>query len=196
MISQFHIAEGDVLKVKAEDQQEFITQLYAENAEFLIRLCYKRTGYDPRYKDIIDDCMQETFLAAFLAYSDLIQHENPRGWLALTCMHRLLYALRREKTRKWRMAAMLSMRKAEGIPDCSTTENKLEQEAIHNYLQELRSELSTEESMIFDAYFCHCQTMQTIAASQKIETNRVKTIVRRIRKKAIKIFENQFYTSF
>ena len=75
------------------ERELFLKRLYDENAVFLIRLCRKRTNYDPACADMVDACVQETFLAAFKACDTLAAHPNPRGWLVQTCLYRLMDAM-------------------------------------------------------------------------------------------------------
>ena len=168
------------------DRQAFVAKLYDENAEFLMRLCRKRTGYNPYYMATIDDCIQETFLTAFVEYDHLIQHENRQGWLVITCMHRLLASLKRARKE---VTLSLDTNKLSSLPACDTIEEYQLQKTIRCFLSSLLSQLTAEEKAVFVAYFCDQHTMRVIASSQMITENHVKSAIRRIRRKAKNLFK-------
>lgn len=165
------------------ERQAFVEKLYVEHADFLVQLCRKRTGYSPYCADMIDDCVQETFLTALTAYDVLQRHKNVRGWLALTCIHRLQYAFRQEKRQERILAALLRERITAENSGSNPVEEQQEREAIREELQRLQAQLSPKERTIWIAYFCYQQTMKVIAISQGMTENQVKSVIRRIRRK-------------
>ncbi len=165
------------------ERQAFIERLYVEHADFLVQLCRKRTGYNPCCADMIEDCVQETFLTALTAYDLLIRHENVRGWLAMTCIHRLQHAFRQEKQQEHMMMALLRERMTAEYSDPDPVEEQRERNALGEALQKLQSQLSPKERTIWIAYFCYQQTMKVIAISQGMTENQVKSVIRRIRRK-------------
>ncbi len=167
-----------------EERQAFIEKLYIEHAAFLVQLCRKRTGYNPCCKEMIDDCVQETFLKALASYDLLLQHENVRGWLALTCIHCLQYAFRQEKRQKSIMAALLEERiRAENF-GFDPVEEQYERKTLRDDLQMLLPQLSLMERTVLVDYFFHQQTMKMVALSLGMTENRVKSVIRCIRRKA------------
>lgn len=165
-------------------RQAFIEKLYLEHADFLVQLCRKRTGYNPYCVDMINDCVQETFLTALTACDLLIQHENVRGWLVLTCVHRLQYAIRQENYQQHVMTALLRESKVNESAGFNLVEEQQERKELREELRRLQSQLSPKERTIWIAYFCYQQTMKVIALSQGMTENQVKSVIRRIRRKA------------
>lgn len=165
------------------ERQALIEKLYVEHADFLVQLCRKRTGYNPYCADMIEDCVQETFLTALTAYDLLIRHENVRGWLAMTCIHCLQHAFRQEKQQERMMMALLRERMRAEYVGSNPVEEEQERKTIGEELQRLQSQLSPQERTIWIAYFCYQQTMKVIAISQGMTENQVKSVIRRIRRK-------------
>ena len=52
--------------------------------------------------------------------------------------------------------------------------------------------LMPEEKAVFTAYFLEQQTMRDIAAAQQLTENQVKAVIRRIRRRAKTLFEENF----
>ena len=52
--------------------------------------------------------------------------------------------------------------------------------------------LTPEEKAVFTAYFLEQQTMRDIAAAQQLTENQVKAVIRRIRRRAKTLFEENF----
>ena len=179
-----------------EERQAFIEKLYVEHADFLAQLCRKRTGYTPYCKDMIDDCVQETFLKALASYDLLLRHENVRGWLALTCIHCLQYAFRQEKRQQRIMVALLRERITAENSGSNPVEEQQERRETCEDLQLLLSQLSPRERIILVDYFYHQQTMKMVAISQRMTENQVKSVIRRIRRKANAFFYYCFYLMF
>ena len=165
------------------ERELFLKRLYDENAVFLIRLCRKRTNYDPACADMVDACVQETFLAAFKECDTLAEHPNLRGWLVQTCLYRLMDAMERERKRREQVAFSLDSGQAEKLSGEDTAET-------HSARQNLRSFF--EEKAVFTAYFLEQQTMRDIAAAQQLTENQVKAVIRSIRRRAKTLFEENF----
>lgn len=72
-----------------EEKDAYFEELYRRFYETLRFLCMRYVGYDPRYMDAVDDCVQETFLTGYQHYEELLKHPNVGGWLTRTCMFRM-----------------------------------------------------------------------------------------------------------
>ena len=174
------------------ERELFLKRLYDENAVFLIRLCRKRTNYDPACADMVDACVQETFLAAFKACDTLAAHPNPRGWLVQTCLYRLMDAMAQERKRREQVAFSLDSGQAEKLPGEDTLETHSARQNLRSFFAVLLALLTPEEKAVFTAYFLEQQTMRDIAAAQQLTENQVKGVIRRIRRRAKKLFEENF----
>lgn len=174
------------------EREIFIKKLYDENIVFLSRLCRKRTGYNPAFTNLIDDCIQETFLVALVNYEKLAEHENPRGWLVQTCMYRLMSAMKQERKRAELTALSFEDSSIPPYLNCDTVETYLMQKNVHSFLAALSSQLTPEESDIFKAYFYNQDTMQAIAEMRGCSENHIKSVIKRIRRK-VKNFSSKIF---
>lgn len=176
-------------------REVFITTLYEENRDFLYALCRKRVRYQARYDDLIDDCIQETFLLAVDKAETLMNHDNPRGWLARTCLNRLMTQQRKQQLRQRIVPASLDEGKFFDIDAKDQIETFLESEESHSFLQKLIAALDDNERAVFNAYFVEHSTMKTIAANMQTSENHVKNLLKRMRRKAKKFSKQLTYCS-
>ncbi len=72
------------------DVDVHFSALYEDNVSFLLMLCRKRVGYRKEYQEIIEDCIQDTFIIAMAKWDTLKDHPNIRAWLVRTCLNLLL----------------------------------------------------------------------------------------------------------
>lgn len=89
--------EGEWEMYPKEEKDAFIEALYTRFYGTLRCLCMRYVGYDPRYLDAVEDCVQEAFLTAYQHYEELIAHPNVGGWLTRTCMFRMGTIIRGRK---------------------------------------------------------------------------------------------------
>ena len=71
-------------------RETFIAACYQRHAEFLTHLCRQMACNQPAYAELIDLCIQDTFVQAYADYPEFSGVANPRAWLARACMDRLM----------------------------------------------------------------------------------------------------------
>jgi RNA polymerase sigma-70 factor (ECF subfamily) len=166
-------------------REEFLAQLYTNCYELLEKMCYRRVHYDASYADVVDDCVQEAFLAADAHYEKLSRHPNPQGWLVLTCQNRLKDALRRENRRRARSGFSID---AEDAPPLAAVEDALDkwadQQQSAELVQQVCDLLSPKEQQVMRSYFVESLSMEETARRQGSTLSAVKSIIYRIRQKA------------
>lgn len=57
-------------------KEKFIEDCYQQYYEFLWNLCRKKVACDPNYSDLVNTCIQDTFLLAYQSYDSVVYHEN------------------------------------------------------------------------------------------------------------------------
>ncbi len=67
-----------------QDKEQFIEKVFAEMYKELKLLVY-RCSYD---KELVEDILQETYLAAYRHADELIDNERYRGWMYATAMNK------------------------------------------------------------------------------------------------------------
>ena len=78
-----------------QEQNDFLENLvvkYSDVLEKYGRLCVR---YHPVHYGLVEDAVQETFIAASKAITTLMTHENVLGWLKVTLHRRILHELRK-----------------------------------------------------------------------------------------------------
>jgi len=160
-------------------------QLYNEYAGILRKICQKKTQGDHAYTQIIEEAIQDTFLAAYQSYDLLQKHPNKEAWLIKTCLNRLRPKLRAERARRRLIDHSLDDSTVMPIidPDHDIDEfvRKLDVAAFQSTLLSMLQPL---EEDVFRLYFLEDNTMQQIARDLAISENQVKLQIRHIRKKA------------
>lgn len=171
----------------------YLTLLYQENVDFLYNLCRKKTGYDPAYTDLIDECIQETFVLAIKNYSILKDHPNVRAWLVRTCLNRILPSVQKQRNHQRRIAFSLDAPEGRELPGEDELDRREKNQDIQNFITSLNSNLSAEESVIYQAFFLNGCTMLSIAKTHGVSVNKIKNILKRIRRKARSMSKNLFF---
>lgn len=168
------------------EQGTFIEDCYRQYSAFLVRLCRREVGSNRLYADLVDTCIQDTFLLAYQAYPEIKQHANLRAWLARTCLNRLLPYAKLQRKRMEHEAFSLDEDTAGsmntlGFPD--TGDEKL---ALSELLDQVLGTLSDKERLIFHDYFVEGLTAPEIARQRNLHIGTVKATIHSIRKKAKK----------
>ena len=168
------------------EQEAFIEDCYRQYYDFLIKLCRREVGNNRLYADLVDTCIQDTFLLAYQAYPEITQHANLRAWLARTCLNRLLPYAKLQRKRMAHEAFSLDedtagVMKEPGFPD--TGEDRL---ALSELLEQVQGVLSDQERRIFRDYFVEGLTAPEIARQRNLHIGTVKATIHSIRKKAKK----------
>lgn len=167
-----------------------LEKIYTENIDYLRNLCRYKVGYNDLYDDLIEDCLQETFEIAVREYETLKTHPQIRGWLTRTCLNRLIPAVQQFRSHKKREAFSLDSTEHGEVEGSNSIEEYVQVAAYNSFLKQLQAVFTSEEHMVFQFYFIEGYTMAQIAAKGGISENKVKVIIRHIRKKAKKIETN------
>lgn len=174
-----------------DERQQFIEEIYTAHAQRLERLCLQYVNYSEEYRDIIDDCIQTTFIIAMKEYPSLLDHPCIEGWITKTCMNRLRAALKKYRRRQKHHVAlsdeMLSL-----TPDMIT--NIADDFANSEYQKEIvdriLSALNQRERHIAEEHFIIGKSLDEIANEQASTTGAVKSVIARLRSKAKSIVKH------
>lgn len=177
--------------MKRLSTERSLAGLYEENRALLYTLCSRAVSYQARYHELIEDCIQETFVLAAARWEELREHPNIRGWLVKTCLNLLKdrqkeYGRRQRLLRRWWTAEARDSRE-----QGDDLERHIRQEAARTALEKLMETLTPEENRLYAAYFLERQTMKSIAAREHMTENQVKNILKRIRRRARKALDEK-----
>lgn len=166
------------------DVDDHFSALYEDNVSFLLMLCRKRVGYRREYQEIIEDCIQDTFIIAMAKWDTLKDHPNIRAWLVRTCLNLLLPALKKEQA-SHRITTSLSDEECKSYaPDEDEIEKYLRMAHNRQALEDLYHSLTPKERSVFEDYFLEEKSMRVIASEYGVSENNIKNILKRIRRKS------------
>lgn len=170
-------------------REAFVEDCFEKYYDFLLKLCRRRVGNNLLYADLVDSCIQDTFLLVYQSYPDLLQHPNPRAWLARTCLNRLLPYAQLQRNRIAHEAFSLDAK------DFVLSTFLVDSESLNllPLLDEIHSLLTEREWLIFKDYFLEGISLADIAHRRQIHTGTVKAVLHTIRKKLEKRRES-FWT--
>lgn len=171
------------------DKEKFTEDCYRQYDEFLRNVCRQKVNGDPLYRDVINNCLQDTFLLAYQSYDSLVDHSNIRAWLTRACLNRLLpYVELQRKRMKHEAYSLDDPQRTAGAKlfDRRASEYPAKKEAAE-WISELLAQLSEQERSIFHLYFLEELSLADIAAIRHCSVGTVKGIIHRIRKKARKM---------
>ncbi len=163
--------------------QHFIEQLYQQHSAFMRNVCRSKVNHQMEYYDLIEDCIQETFLTASQAYKTLKRHPNPRGWLLKTCMNRMMTQLRTLRYQQRFQAFSMDDPNSPAVADEEGMDTFLRQDEARLILARIEASLTKEERMVFYDYFGKKNTMHDVATVHNLTDEQVKNIIKRIRRK-------------
>lgn len=172
-----------------DDSNDFIASLFSSYHDKLARYCYRFVNYNPKYTQLVDDCIQEAFYLAVKNREAFLSSKNPYGWLALCCRHYFQDAIRRHKIHV----------RITGIPvsyeQCCDTVSVSDdiirwlcREDAQFLLGMILESLSPSEKQIFADYYVHSLSLAETAAANHTTVGSVRGAVQRIRSKAKSIY--------
>lgn len=167
-----------------QEQNDFLENLvvkYSDVLEKYGRLCVR---YHPVHYGLVEDAVQETFIAASKAITTLMTHENVLGWLKVTLHRRILHELRKPSRTREQLYAE---------PDSSQVVNsKWVQQAFTAWEQETTLQdvmavvdaiLTPEERTVFQLFFLNDYSTKETAQHTGSTHDAVRGRIARIRKK-------------
>lgn len=167
-----------------------IEQFYQEKSKELVRLCrvmlYMRglTDVDP------EDIVQKVVLSAWEKRHKLTQHPNLMGWFVDACKKECNAQLRRNKCQRRKLGVSVPL-EDEMLLDRQQDIilrwlNEMEAKEI---LVELAGQLTPLEKRVFELYYAQDMTARETAEVLHEKVNAVNDAARRIRKKALRIYQ-------
>ena len=70
-----------------QDRKNFLDEIYRKYRRDLFNKSYSMFDYRPEFRPLAEDCVQETYIRAFLEADKLIDYKEPLYWLLTTCKH-------------------------------------------------------------------------------------------------------------
>ena len=159
------------------EKEIFLEDCYRKYYSSILKLCRREVNNNLPYADIIDTCIQDTFLLAYHSYSQIGDYANIRSWLVRTCLNRLIPYIKLQRKRQEHEAFSLDDERSQPL---------FESESAADKLQEIASILSPKEKMVFHYYFKMGLSADEIAPLAHCSPSTIRALIFRIRQKSKK----------
>lgn len=170
--------------MNAERKTQIIEELFNQYYQRLDRYCQRFVGYNHSYDSLVEDCIQEVFFELSNEIELLQNHPAIEGWIMMTCKHRLMTSLDKERRRNKHAAFSIDDSYTD-IPDPSPTliDAWADQEEAKEGIARVLSILNNREQQIVQDYFIDHLPLQDIADKEGTTVSAVKSVIARIRQK-------------
>ena len=170
--------------------EQHLTELFQEYYMSLVYVCLRSFNYNSAFVPYIDDCIQNTFMAAIKKYDIFSKAANQEAWLKNACQKECFNLIRKTQRRRERLKEVTS---------CADEENFaivqdailfwLEQQDAQEKLNAIRASLTPRELQVYEAYFEQRKKVPEIVQETGESEQALRGVVKRIRSKARKIME-------
>ena len=172
------------------EKESFLEDCYEKYYSSILKLCRREVNNNLLYADIIDTCIQDTFLLAYHSYSQIGDYTNMRSWLVRTCLNRLLPYIKLQRKRQEHEAFSLDDERIQAVNIAQLQTPLFEAESATDKLQEIVSILSPKERMVFHYYFKMGLSADEIASLVHCSPSTIRALIFRIRQKSKKFFHD------
>lgn len=165
---------------------DFITNLFTQYYDLLYNILRAMVSPNTRHIEQIDDCLQYTFLQAWIQKEKLKEHPNISGWLYTTAKNKLLAEINKEKRR------LLILRKHPNEVNGVYSENdpiekwQRQQDAATAF-DKLYQSLTETEKLIFTLKYINGKSNREISSITDMPEVKIRGAIDRIHLKAKKI---------
>ena len=190
MFVPFTVGNGNHPRENLYGAEKVIEEFYRDKTKELVRVCrvmlYMRGLADVDPEDVV----QKVVLRAWEKRLKLTQHPNLMGWFVDACKKECNALLRRNIFQRRKLG--LSVPLSDEMPLDRQQDiilrwlNEMEAKEI---LAELVNQLTPLEKRVFEVYYVQEMTARNTAETLREKVNTVNDAARRIRKKALRIYQ-------
>ncbi|MGZ7442148.1 RNA polymerase sigma factor [Paenibacillus sp. TH7-28] len=162
---------------------DFIRQICEQYYAEVYQFCKHLVKNDVQFRDVVEDCTQETFLLAGKHAEKLKSHPCVKGWLFSTAKNLVRKSFRTYGSKQKHEAILADN------TTCSSPSAELEMEwlqdsqiDIENMKADILVNLKDQEYALYLDYFVHKKTVAEISASNEISHTATTTRICRLRK--------------
>ncbi len=162
---------------------EIAEKIWQENEVYIRKLCNYKLSSHP---DLIDDCMQDVFLALITAVHDEKEINNHRAWLTKVTVNKINDIYREEKKKNENQVSL----EEETVTltsdfDYSYTEDITEKE-LDKHLETILQSLSDNEKTLIEDFYQNNLSGREIAEKLGITETNLRQQIFRLKRKVIK----------
>lgn len=186
-----HIDKEGLHNHSMQNREKEIVRLYDAYYDLLVKYCANRIFCGQLLS--AEDIVQETFIEAFRKWHELSNHENPLGWLMVTCRNKTLTALKTYQRRARHHSHHADEEIGSTIEDREgRIERVLEKQEAAQHLKEILSIFTGAENEIVQEHLENGKTIPEIAQEYGKSEGSYKSAMRRVRNKGRKYRERNF----
>lgn len=168
---------------------EIAEKIWQENEVYIRKLCNYKLQSHP---DLIDDCMQDVFLALITAVHDETEINNHKAWLTKVTVNKINDIYRDEKKKSENQVSLDDEKTALTTDfDYSYTEEISEKE-LDKHLQTILQSLTDKEKSLIEDFYRNNLSGREIAEKLDISETNVRQQIFRLKRKVIKIVKEIF----
>lgn len=176
---------------------EIFTDIHKQYFDRLVWWCRNYVNGDPDLKDNAEDWVQEAFYRALKDPVKFIAHEKKYAWLVLTCKHIIDNDFQKRHVRRKHTQFNIDGPNALPIEDVTTKiEVFIEAEHSTDVIKKVISMLTKSEKDIFYDVFIDNMPTKATAKKQNKSQGAVKSALRRIRAKAKKVSDSDYFRNY
>ena len=169
------------------EEENFLEDCYRKYYTSILNLCRREVNHNPLYADVIDTCIQDTFLLAYSSYAQIKDYTNIRAWLVRACLNRLLPYIKLQKKRQEHEAFSLDDERIHPTDNNLVQAPSFETAFEADKLQEIACLLSPKEKLVFKYYFIEGHSADEVASLVHCSPSTIRVLIFRIRQKSKKI---------
>lgn len=173
-------------------REQFIEELFKLHFQPLLKYGLSLVGYDRQFYFCVEECVQETFIAAYESYERLTSHPNVGGWLRIALKNRIMQRMKKERVNVSRNQSWEEVSFKADVAEEDEIERLLHHEHCKQLVEHALSKLKSKERDIIIQYYFKRKSVREIAASHHTSQNVIKVQLHRIRQK-IKTFLGSLY---
>ena len=171
--------------MQTDSRSDMLDALFAQYYGDVYRACNAYVNNNGRFRECVEESVQEAFVLAWIYYDDLRNHPSPIGWIVSAATNRLRSEVR--NVRKRDKASIPVEKMSESKTDDFTQaaiDRWLDREAASRNIEMIYAVLSPLEQRVCKSYFIDSLSMNETAAENQLSINSVRAAVERIRKRA------------
>lgn len=164
--------------------EEICEKYYKDVYEFCLHL----TKWDVKFKDISEECTQETFIEAKKQIDKLRSHPNVKGWLYQTAKNLVNNSVRKYHTKN-KYIYPINEKLAYSNTTIEDELDKIYEDGIDidNLRTEVLKQLKDKDCKFYEDYFIKKLTVQEMAEKYNISASAIYTRIHRLKIKIQKI---------
>lgn len=165
---------------------QFVADLYQRYAGDLYAACHKSIGVGSEFKEIIDDCVEDTFVECLRCCGDVRQLPDPGGWLHRTCKNKLWDNMDRYVAR-----CLKTILPGDRVLDRIATDDPADVVALAETLGEIRQQLSNDAWVVFVDVLLNKAPVEKIAMRLNVSIGEIEALLRRVSIKLTRYFKSK-----